>query len=162
MPLNNQHSFEENWDFSESNFAKIGDIIKQNADVFLEFRKANYEQDTKQATDMVIDIQGTTVAVRVRRPNCKFRDLTLRAKTGYNGKTEIDKIREGFGDWYLYAWEDSPGVINEWMLIDLDKLRKSELLKLERFQSNGDGTGFYWYKQSELNQCGCLLRSDKK
>jgi len=99
---------------------------------------------------------------RIRKPNCGYRDLTIRAQVRSNGKTEIHKIRdEGKGDIYFYAWTyDNLGKeqMQCYMLVDLNKLRQSGLLDESRqITSNGDGTGFVSYSKDELDRTGALL-----
>ena len=80
------------------------DILRRNSMNFLSLEVSNEYKDTQEATDMLIKIEGGDVALRVRNPSCKFRDFTIRSRSKYGGKTEIDKLKEGFGDWYLYVW----------------------------------------------------------
>lgn len=151
-------SFEENWSFQLGYYRIVETILKDNARYFINVSVANQELDTKQATDFVIKLEGGDIAVRIRRDDCKYRDLTIRSiNHGY--KTEIDKIREGFGKYYLYCWTDSTGEVSEWILVDLDKVRNLNLMDNRRDIPNGDGTYFIAISKKELNNNDCLLAS---
>lgn len=134
------------------------DILKRNSMHFLRFDVSTEEEDTQQATDMVIKVEGGDVALRVREPSCVYRDLTIRTKSRYGGKTEIHKLREGFGTWYLYGWGDGVGAVKEYILVDLNMVRDFELLDKPRSErSNYDGTKFMSIPISELQMHGCII-----
>lgn len=134
------------------------DILRRNSMNFLTLEVSDDYKDTQEATDMIIKIEGGDVALRVRNPSCKFRDFTVRTRSKYGGKTEIDKLKEGFGDWYLYGWGDGNGNLLEWILIDLDKVRKFKILdKPRQERRNCDGTKFVGIPIGELQMTGCLI-----
>jgi len=113
--------------------------------------------DRRNATDMVVRLSGGDVAVRLRRADCDYRDLTIRSKRDSGYRTELSKIRDGFGDWYLYGWLDGRNHISEWILVDLDELRTKQLWRGRREIPNGDGTWFIPIAADELKRCGCLV-----
>ena len=134
-------SYQENRSFSDSHHDEIKQILKDNLMHITSIEIANDHQDMNEGTDYVIHIEGGTIAGRVRRPDCKYRDFTIRAvNKGY--KTEIDKLREGFGDWYLYCWTNEYNRIDEWILVDINKIRKNSLLEHRTVKDNGESTGF--------------------
>lgn len=137
---------------------EIARVLKENAHQLIEISIANDEMDTKQATDYIIQVTGGTVAARVRKSTCKFRDLTIRYSRPSGVKTEIHKILEGWGDWYLYAWVSARGLFEDHALVDLNKLRESGLLEKDRPKiANPDGTRFIAISLSEMHKAGCLL-----
>ena len=89
------------------------------------FRIADENSDCTQATDMYMySIRGLRIALRVRFLNMHtYEDITIRSRTAYNMKTEIHKIREGYGDYYLYCWAPDGQKITQWVIFDLDKFR---------------------------------------
>lgn len=119
------------------------------------------EVDTQQASDLIV-LRGRdmTIACRVRRHGYADRfpwDVTIRAKRDNGAKTELMKLREGWGDWMFYAHaSEDPGALARWYLIDLHVWRGEfvkdgfaiALGKPPRYrgalsrQSNGDGTHF--------------------
>ena len=118
---------------------------------------ASDETDRKYATDLEVKLIGGTIAVRVRKP-CRFRDLTLRALLASGTKTELAKIKEGYAFRYFYAWTDARGNIAEWMLLDLDKLRQSDVLNQPYpLRPNGDGTSFIAIPLETLRRSGCVI-----
>lgn len=118
------------------------------------------EEDNKHATDLTITLDGGFIAVRLRRPNCTRRDLTIRSSRSSGAKTELAKIKEGFASRYFYGWTNTNHVINEWILVDLDKMRSSGLIFTPRKDiPNGDGTFFVCFALNELSQAGCLIET---
>jgi len=96
-------------------------------------------------------------ATGARRADCRYRDLTIRShrETGY--RTELSKIEEGFGDWYLYGWLNKQDKVAEWILVDLDKLRERRLWLGRHDIPNGDGTWFIAISSQELRKTDCLI-----
>lgn len=134
------------------------DILERNSMHFLSMEISSDIKDTQEATDMVIKIEGGDVALRVREPSCVYRDLTIRSRSKWGGRTEIVKLKEGFGDWYLYGWGDGINHVREYILVDLHKVREFNLLDVARREiSNGDGTKFISIPIGELQMYGCLV-----
>ena len=150
--------FKINWDFAEKYMPAIVEILKDNAKYIVDVEVATPDEDMHQSTDLKIKVSGGDVAVRVRRGNIKFRDMTLRAHNKGH-KTELDKLRDGFAKWYLYAWENEQQCICDWILVDIDAMRKADLLSENRkIIMNKDGvTGFVTYKIDELERCNALM-----
>ncbi len=119
---------------------------------------ASEEKDNKYATDFEVKLVGGTIAVRLRRSNCGYRDLTIRARRDSGTKTELAKIKEGHAFRYFYGWTDDNNTISEWILVDLDKLRMTDLLD-RRLIPNGDGTHFIAISVNELQDTSCLIAS---
>ena len=133
------------------------EILKKHSMHFLSLEVSDEEKDTQEATDMIIKIEGGDVALRVRDASKPYRDLTIRSRSSNGGRTEIDKIREGFGDWYLYGWGNG-GYVKEYILVDLDKVREFNLLDSRKEIQNYDGrTKFINIEIGELQMCGCLV-----
>lgn len=134
------------------------EILRRNSMHFLSMEVSSDEKDTQEATDMIVKIEGGDVALRVREPSCKYRDLTIRTRSRSGGKTEAHKIYDGFGDWYLYGWGDGHKTVLEYILVDLNRVRKFKLLNANRPQiSNGDGTKFFSIPIGELEMAGCIV-----
>lgn len=152
----NNSEFDANWNWQSSFIEDVKTILKSQAMHIIDIQVATPEEDMKQATDLKIKITAGDVAVRIRR-NIPWRELTIRAKNG-NSKTEIHKMREGYGDWYLYLWTEGDK-ISEWILVDINKMRKEGLLQEQRpIQMNKDGyTGFVKYTIDELESSGCIV-----
>lgn len=138
--------FGENVAFQHALLPEITRIVRQHAGLFVTVRLANKAEDMKQATDMVVDISNSAkMAVRIRRyaavntARKVYRDFTIRSYNGGN-PTELDKLKQGFGDWYLYAWENASGQLDEYILVNLAALRTSGLLtKGYKETPNADG-----------------------
>lgn len=142
---------------SDAYLPAFKEILKMNSMNFLTLKVSSYAKDTQEATDMVVEIEGGDVALRVRDANIAFRDLTIRSRSKNGGKTELAKLKEGFGDWYLYGW-GSQRRIDEYILVDLERVRKFGILDVERKHiPNGDGTTFVSIPIGELEMCGCII-----
>ncbi len=149
--------FKQNFAWQAGYYSQIQKIIRENAGAFVTVDVASPEADMKHATDFVVRVTGGDVAVRVRRPKYKYRDLTIRS---YNGgyKTELDKIRDGFARFYLYCWTCDSDEIAEWVLVDVDKLRASGLLDNRKETPNADGrTKFIAIQLPELRAKDCVV-----
>ena len=154
--------FKEQWDWQEQKYQEIIQILQRHLSYIVSIRVADKEEDTRQATDMVIEVETGTVCVRIRSHGShkdKYRGLTIRTKSAGNGKTEIHKLREGFGKYYFYAWADESDVLAEWVLIDIDKVRDAGLLDEPVCQiPNRDGcTRFMEISMNQLRAAGAIL-----
>jgi hypothetical protein len=151
------NTFKDDFKWQSKYINDVKAILKSQAMKIVNVEVATPEEDMKHATDFKIKITAGDVAVRIRRDNCRYRDLTIRAyNKGY--KTEIHKLREGYGDWYLYAWT-SGNSISEWMLIDLNVMRNNDCFSEDRpIRMNKDGnTGFISYPLSELKDIKAIV-----
>lgn len=160
---NLRNDVRRDWKWADTYLEDIANILKANAGRLIAIKVAPMTSDLEQATDLVVSIEGGDVAVRIRR-DCKYRDLTIRAWRRSGTKTEIDKIRAGFGRWYLYAWTGSKGKIIDWILVDLNKFRNSGVLNdNRRVIPNPDRrTGFKAYTINELLKNNCLIARRQK
>lgn len=147
--------------WSDKRMAQVTKILKDNAMHIVKIEIAPETRDTKEATDLIIEVTGGSVAVRVRRSNTRYRDLTIRSRRPSGIPTELHKLREGFCDWYLYGWTDN-GHISEWILVDLNQMRNTELFdKARREISNPDRSSwFVAISLGELFANGCLTSFD--
>ncbi|MCP4142520.1 MAG: hypothetical protein GY755_19960 [Chloroflexi bacterium] len=150
--------FKKNWDYSESRIDQVKMILQSHAMHIVSIDVATPDADMKQSTDLVVAVKAGSVAVRIRRPYQHYRDLTIRAYCG-GKKTEVHKIREGFCKWYLYAWEGKGGILSEWILVDIDKMRSSGLVYQDKkIKMNKDGyTGFINYSLQELSNIDAIV-----
>lgn len=149
------------FDFERHKMPEVKMILRRHAGEIVKFEAANSEQDTQQATDLVVYVKTGAIGVRVRQfqsTKKKYRDWTIRCKSRHGYATEIDKLRAGWGDFYFYGWDSDSGRIDEYMLFDLAKVRDAGLLHVERKPTfNKDGTAFITISALELYENGCLL-----
>lgn len=152
------NDFSTDWKFSDNNINLVKDILQENAMYIVKVEVATPDQDMKECTDLKVVVTSGDIAVRIRRSSIKFRDLTIRAFKNGN-RTEIHKLRDGYGDFYLYAWLGSNGIFDDWILADINIMRDAGLFSEDRFITmNTDGrTGFISYELSELAAIGALL-----
>lgn len=142
------------WEWANRHLIDIINIIKQNSGHIISVRVAPLGQDMECATDLIVKAVGGDVCVRIRRPT-EHRDFTVRAERLSGAKTELGKIREGFGDWYLYAWTDMHEKLIDWIFIDLDCVRRKDLLDQGRplIPNPGHYTKFIAISLEELGDC---------
>jgi hypothetical protein len=135
---------------------------------FFDIEDATFEKDTQEATDLIIKLSGGDVAVRVRGYKYSYPDgkplafdLSIRWRSRYGLKTEIDKLREGFGRWYFFAIaHPNEDGLCDGCLIDLNKMRSSGILqdeKLWQINPNTDGTAGGYIAARKLQNLGCVL-----
>ncbi len=133
----------------------------------VEVREATTDEDTRHATDYVVTVGSGDIACRVRDWDSwlKHGDLTIRSRRPSGAKTELAKIKEGFGRWYLYAWvAKDESAIDAWMFVDLDKLRETDLLHSFRHQKwNRDrSSAFVCIFPTQLIEHSCLTDAGGK
>lgn len=150
------NDFKTNWDFSERYMPQVKQILSKYAPRFLRIQVAKPEEDMTQAFDLeILANENSKIAVRIRRADILYRDITIRAKNR-NAKTEIHKLREGYGDYYLYAWQTGEKIA-EYALIDIHKARPL-FMQERQIKMNTDGfTGFYIYSIEDFAKVGALI-----
>mgnify|MGYP000417957347 CR=1 FL=1 len=153
-----QNSYTGNRLWSDSFTDQVVEILRANAMHMLTIRVATPEEDMHRSTDLVITVEGGDVAVRIRRASylSRYRELTLRSYNVNGAKVELQKIIEGFGRWYLYAWADGDK-ITDWMLVDLNKVRESNLLDRPYIINKDGETGFIAITDYELRKADCMI-----
>lgn len=153
----------QDWMWSDGYLSEIRRILAINAFHLLDFEVAAGDADLKRATDMLIKVSGEkAIAVRLRRPYYNYRDLTIRAERASGVATELEKLRQGYGDYYLYGWIHDDKYIGEWMLVDLHRLRASGLLDRSWvLRRNKDGrTAFIAIPHTILREHNCIVAAE--
>lgn len=150
------NEFNRNWDYSQQHINNMIEILKANSMNLISVEIADEYKDTKESTDLIINVKGGDVAVRTRKQNVKYRDLTIRSRSKFGNETELDKIKKGFAKWYLYAWEN--GIDYDYIIVDMDIVRDNGLLDIQRNEMfNFDGTKFISIPVTELEFHNCLV-----
>ncbi len=90
-------------------------------------------EDQRENTDLKLLVtRGTRIAVRVRGAEDLARyghEFTLRSSRPSGTKTELEKIAEGWGDWFFYGFGDtSTGKLLRYLVIDLAAFRRRLVL----------------------------------
>ena len=158
--MNRKHEFIKNKSWSDKFNTEFKRILSEKLTLkdILDIENATTKEDMKEGTDLKYVIKGHgTIGARVRRPNCTFQDFTIRSKTPYKYKTEWDKIKSGYTDWYIYAWTNIDEIIEFYIIIDMGALRNSGLLdKNYPDKPNGDGTYFKAIELYQLKLHNCI------
>jgi hypothetical protein len=151
-------SYPEDSKWASEHHLLIQEVIEKHLGLIVRVQTATDEQDRHQATDYVVDCARGRVAVRLRRPSCRWRDLTIRSRRASGVPTELHKIRAGCADYYFYGWQRTGGAIGDHVLIDLGRVRSLRLLDGRKEKMNEDGvTWFIKVPIDELREAGCLL-----
>ena len=143
---------------------EINKIIRENFWLFpidiTNIELSTEKEDTKESFDLVYKSK-IEISVRIRNNEyLKYCDFTVRNKAKYGGKTEIEKLKEGKGSVYFYAWKDvNNEVLKAWILININKIR-TDLLNNGMQRYNYDNTGFKAYSLSWLKTKDAIINFD--
>jgi hypothetical protein len=126
--------------------------------------EASKEDDCHKASDLILAIDKVRIACRVRRAKeCYDRfknEFTLRAfiQSG-NGKTEMEKIIGGWGDYIFYGFGNDESRFIRWFIGDLREFREWHYRCVlangkspGEYKANRDGTGFFAFNLLDLNK----------
>lgn len=142
---------------------QIKTIITDVSDEIIEIVVAPEQYDVEAATDYIIKIKGGTIACRVRQFFYfeKYRDFTLRYARTSGTKTECEKIKEGYADWYLYCWGDKPK-ISFYVLINLRALRDNWWVvdNAPIIPNTDNATFFKAISLDTIQQIGALVKAN--
>jgi len=127
--------------------------------------EASFENDAKQATDlMILNARDKRIAARVRRNGYADQypyEFTIRSNRDSGSKTELEKIINGFGDWMFYGHANNENKICRWWLIDLCAFRAGLIRDLATIKkekkSNGDGTHFFAFDLRSFRRSPAIL-----
>lgn len=118
---------------------------------FADLKASSDYEDGNLCYDMVFNM-NFTVSVRIRKYNyIKYNDLTIRSRSKYGNKTEIDKIKEGLAQVYFYAYESkNRDRLVKIRICDVQAIRK--LIRKQKYinRTNFDGTEFKAFKFSDI------------
>jgi len=153
--------FKTDYTWQETHIERAKAIIKENLGRLATIEIAPDELDMHEVCDAVFRIAEGMVAVRLRRAHYleKFQDVTFRSYRESGMKTELAKIREGFARWYLFGWiDEDDGSVFTWLILDMDRVRKSGLLNSPEETINFDReTRFVHIGINQLFSKGCIV-----
>lgn len=157
-------SWQDDKDWSDRYLDFAQGVLRQHIGAIAFVRVSSEEEDCKKASDFVVECEAGDVAVRFRRPYRDFRDWTVRSRRRSGAATELAKLRAGFARWYLYCWIDAGGVVIDYVIIDLDRVRLLGLLDqpMREYSNRDDATWFVALRVSELRAAGCLTVDECK
>ena len=151
-------------DLEKYHLKQIRDIIANTyykLPIKLQLSLSTTEEDTKESFDVVVNSK-LKISVRLRkwRYFLGHKDFTIRSKTKHGNKTEIDKLKEGYGQFYLYGWlDDKEEYIKQWVMVDINKFRPYLNNPISKNIPNGDGTCFNAYSLNQIASCGAGIAS---
>ena len=157
-------SFDTNWNNQINYYDDYIKIIKQNLPTLVVIEIATDYEDKYECTDLTIKINGGNIALRVReiKEGLRYDDVTIRSQSENKGKTEIHKLKEGYGDWYLYVWT-LDNKIDSWVIYDLHKVRQFKILEMNLTEKpNTDGkTKFKIIPLAVLKYYNCIAATSQ-
>ena len=143
---------------------QIFSILKKN-NILMPFINWNIElssedEDCNLSYDMKFNGM-IELSVRIRKNEyLKYRDFTIRSKSKNGYKCEIDKLIEGMGRIYFYGWMDkAETLIEDWIVIDINKIRNN--LTDGTYRQNSDNTGFMFYPISFLKYHNAVIAENQ-
>jgi hypothetical protein len=182
--LTTPYTIDRSW--ADTYTPAIEKIVRSVAHRIISFKIAPEQEDAKHAADYIITVETGTIACRIRRENNYLKnhpkDFTIRTWRRNGLKTELAKIKEGFGRWYIYAWTKDAKQIESAILVDLNRLRQSKILNkidvdfwdktpeyirsklengIDHRKNPDDKTGFVGIPLSMLDTHGCILEDIK-
>ena len=99
----------------------------QFSSVTTKLTESSQYQDRNESFDMLYQINDKSYEVSIRYRNfeyLKYQDLTIRSKVISGYKTELDKILEGKGQFYFYAYKNQGNDrLIEVYLVDMNIIR---------------------------------------
>lgn len=155
-----QSEYQQDRNWGDSHESQIKSILAPLMICLAEIVVAPKYKDNKHATDFIVKLKGSDIAVRLRRHSeFPLKDMTIRSWRKNNAKTELAKLREGYATHYFYGKTNKNDVISQWIFIDLNKVRAAKLLERERVPTiNSDGeTAFITITVEELEKTGCII-----
>ncbi len=120
------------------------------------------EEDSKLSFDAKIN--NKQFSIRIRKNNyLKYLDLTIRSKSKKNGRTEIDKIKDGLAEIYFYSYmNENQDCLQKVRIVDVNAIRKLTNKNKFTIKKNVDGTEFNAYKFSDIKkENGNIYKYDK-
>ncbi|MDO8588387.1 MAG: hypothetical protein Q7T82_15270 [Armatimonadota bacterium] len=107
--------------------------------------EAPEEDDAERNTDLIVlKLAAVRIACRIRTHEYMEAyggEFTIRSSRPTGTKTELAKIIEGWGDYFLYGFSDAAGrILAAWMLGDLKVFRHWFASQLVKNKGNIPGT----------------------
>ena len=152
-------NFQQDFAWQTKFYPSIKKILRDNAAKLVSITVASAEEDMRHATDFVASIKGGTIAVRIRRNVANtYKDLTIRSKRPNGHETELQKIKNGFADFYLYVWTANDEIL-DWWLVDIGRMRACGLFEKPRpeRENKDKSSAFVWFVKSELQKVDALV-----
>jgi hypothetical protein len=141
-------------------FPQVKRILNKQAHIITKFDIANEIQDRTEGFDAELNAGGSKIAIRIRNNEfLKYHDITIRTKVVSGNLTEIDKIRKGCGDFYLYAWLTKSGKgIHSYVIFDIKKFVSTGMIDKPSTKdiSNNDGSYFNTYSMIDMMKAGVI------
>jgi hypothetical protein len=163
--INNKISYQEKYEYPI-----VLELLKSKLkNKKFKFVVATKQEDLTLGLDCKLIFKNRTLTVALRGRTFgyrKWKDMTIRIyNKGY--KTEIDKINEGImSDIYIYyVLNPTKDKIVKCIIVNMKKLRKTCLNKLQKQNHNNDGTGLGYIEYKDLFENNCVMYSfniDKK
>lgn len=139
-------------------FDKIKEILNKN--INNKYEISTFYEDTKLCFDLII--KETKISIRLRKvKHLNKMDITIRYRGKKSSYSEYHKIKSGMGDIMFYGWlnQDETDII-KWVIVDLHKLRKMGIYKMNIQNPNSDGSQLCYYPLNQLYYYDCIVNSE--
>ena len=119
------------WDEDHAWQTRFRDHFAEIALAVVRVEVASWEDDARRNTDMLIGVlaNGSRIMCRARTFSYRLRyphDITIRYRRPSGVPTEMDKIRQGYGDFFAYGFEAFAGSdrLHPWCLSNVALIRE--------------------------------------
>jgi hypothetical protein len=150
-----RQSWEDSRDWAKPAHSLLEQIIQNSELTRGSCFNATQDQDMHEVTDITYSCGPLKFSVRVRDWSTHknsysggvpyTQQFTIRSKVVGGGETEIDKILQGKGSYFIYAWWDREQTIPLYTIIDLSVFRQviKSRKDCSREKDFWDGTAMY-------------------
>jgi len=122
-------------DWADRHWPQVEAVIRRVAGRIISVTPAELDED-RAGRDYRVDCGG--IAARLRRPDCQYRDLTIRSWRRGGAVTELSRLLDGAADWMVYGWTNG-NVLSEWVVVSVAELLRLELHDNRSETMNRDG-----------------------
>ena len=120
-------------------------------------------EDSNYSFDLVYSM-NLLISVKIRKYKyLQFNDMTIRYRSNKGGITEFDKIKQGYGKIYFYAYEsEDRNTFVKVRIVDVDAIRYLITNKQYKVYKNNDGTELAAFSFKDIARCnGAIYKYDK-
>lgn len=126
------HSFKRDYAWQMKYLPQVKQVILDQLPRIARISEASFEEDATRNTDLVLKIDATRIAVRLRRAKDMYRrdktghryvdQFTLRSYRSSGVDTELTKVLAGWGNFNFYGFADETDLV-AWLIGDLSAFR---------------------------------------
>ena len=163
-------NFQKRFDWEYTKHKEMFNILSKDLSDYLnldaiQLQDAPMELDTKKSTDVVAiaskkgERKELYIAARIRKPNCKYRELTIRKEYYGSSNTEVSKLHNAH--YYFVGFTNMDNEIKEYMIVNIKKLYQTNLIDKYKSETKGnkdDDNKFFGIPAIELINNNCVVK----